>query len=225
MNVAQRAAGVETTSAQLMAVPLRSPKPSQRVMANAPVKRAVASQAAACKRMRGSRRSNSVIVSASAASAAAGSDSKVYDVVVVGGGISGLSTGLALRANHKGTSFVITEGRDRVGGNITTRQEGGYIWEEGPNSFQPGDPILQAAVDADVADKLVLGDPKAPRFVWWEGKLRPTPSGPDALTFDLLSVWGKIRAGLVSVRTSARSCVHHVCGAQPRWVHDEKGNG
>lgn len=41
----------------------------------------------------------------------------------------------------------------------------------------------------------MFGDPKAPRFVFWDKKLRPTPSGPDVLTFDLLSIWGKIRAG------------------------------
>ena len=34
-----------------------------------------------------------------------------------------------------------------------------------------------AQVDAGVADELVLGDPTAPRFVYWEKKLRPTPSG------------------------------------------------
>jgi oxygen-dependent protoporphyrinogen oxidase len=56
--------------------------------------------------------------------------------------------------------------------------------------------MLKAAVDAGVADKLVLGDPTAPRFVWWEGRLRPTPSGPDVVTFDLMSLLGKIRAGL-----------------------------
>ena len=51
-------------------------------------------------------------------------------------------------------------------------------------------------VDAGIAEDLVFGDPKAPRFVFWNKKLRPTPSGPDVLTFDLLSIWGKIRAGL-----------------------------
>jgi len=51
-------------------------------------------------------------------------------------------------------------------------------------------------VDAGIAQDLVFGDPKAPRFVFWNKKLRPTPSGPDVLTFDLLSIWGKIRAGL-----------------------------
>lgn len=96
--------------------------------------------------------------------------------------------------------MLVTEARERVGGNITTRvgdgDKQGYLWEEGPNSFQPNDSMLKAAVDAGVADKLVLGDPKAPRFVWWEGKLRPTPSGPDVVTFDLMSFPGKIRAGL-----------------------------
>lgn len=55
--------------------------------------------------------------------------------------------------------------------------------------------LFRAGIDKD----LVLGDPTAPRFVYWENKLRATPSGPDALTFDLLSIWGKIRAGLGAV--------------------------
>lgn len=104
----------------------------------------------------------------------------------------------ALLAEHPSVkNFIVTEGRDRVGGNITSVSNAeGYQWEEGPNSFQPSDAMLKAAVDAGVADELVFGDPKAPRFVWWEGKLRPTPSGPDVVTFDLVSPLGKIRAGL-----------------------------
>jgi oxygen-dependent protoporphyrinogen oxidase len=109
----------------------------------------------------------------------------------------------ALNAEHKGevSSMLVTEARDRVGGNITTvsNDAEGLLWEEGPNSFQPSDAILKAAVDANIVDELVLGDPKAPRFVYWEGRLRPTPSGPDVLTFDLMSIFGKIRAGLGAI--------------------------
>ncbi|GAX80836.1 hypothetical protein CEUSTIGMA_g8271.t1 [Chlamydomonas eustigma] len=123
----------------------------------------------------------------------------VYDTVVVGAGISGLTTAQALAAKHGISNFLLTEARERVGGNITSMTADGYIWEEGPNSFQPNDFMLQIAVDAGVADRLVLGDPTAPRFVYWEKKLRATPSGPDILTFDLLSVIGKIRAGLGAV--------------------------
>ena len=57
-------------------------------------------------------------------------------------------------------------------------------------------PRLCLQVEAGIADSLVLGDPTAPRFVFWNKKLRATPSGPDVVTFDLLSPWGKIRAGL-----------------------------
>ena len=51
-------------------------------------------------------------------------------------------------------------------------------------------------MDAGLDKSLVNGDPKAPRFVYWANKLRATPSGLDVLTFDLLSIWGKLRAGL-----------------------------
>jgi len=124
---------------------------------------------------------------------------QVYDAVIVGGGISGLVTAQALAAKHGISNFLVTEARERVGGNITSLEADGFIWEEGPNSFQPNDAMLQIAVDAGVDKELVFGDPKAPRFVFWENKLRPVPSGPDALTFDLMSFIGKIRAGLGAV--------------------------
>ncbi|GIM04071.1 hypothetical protein Vretimale_8697 [Volvox reticuliferus] len=123
----------------------------------------------------------------------------VYDVIVVGGGLSGLVTGQGLAAQHGINNFLVTEARERVGGNITSMSGDGYVWEEGPNSFQPNDSMLQVAVDAGVDKDLVFGDPKAPRFVYWQNKLRPVPSGPDALTFDLMSIPGKIRAGLGAI--------------------------
>jgi len=42
--------------------------------------------------------------------------------------------------------FLVTEGRERVGGNITSVSGNGYRWEEGPSSFQPNDAMLKAAV-------------------------------------------------------------------------------
>lgn len=43
-----------------------------------------------------------------------------YDVVIVGGGLSGLVAGQALAAKHGVSNFLVTEGRERVGGNITS---------------------------------------------------------------------------------------------------------
>ncbi|PKI35589.1 protoporphyrinogen oxidase 1, chloroplastic [Punica granatum] len=120
------------------------------------------------------------------------------DCVVVGGGISGLCIAQALATKHRDTvpNVIVTEARERVGGNITTVERDGYLWEEGPNSFQPSDPILTMAVDSGLKDDLVLGDPEAPRFVLWNGKLRPVPAQPTDLPFfDLMSIGGKLRAG------------------------------
>ncbi|EPS62163.1 hypothetical protein M569_12628 [Genlisea aurea] len=120
----------------------------------------------------------------------------IVDCVVVGAGISGLCIAQALSTKYLNGNVIVTEARERVGGNITTVERDGYLWEEGPNSFQPSDSILTMAVDSGLKDELVLGDPNAPRFVFWDGKLRPVPSKlTDFPFFDLMSLAGKIRAG------------------------------
>ncbi|CAL5357876.1 unnamed protein product [Camellia sinensis] len=122
----------------------------------------------------------------------------VLDCVIVGAGISGLSIAQALATKHSDVApnVIVTEARDRVGGNITTVERDGFLWEEGPNSFQPSDSMLTMVVGSGLKDDLVLGDPNAPRFVLWDGKLRPVPSKPtDLPVFDLMSFGGKLRAG------------------------------
>ncbi|XP_020254374.1 protoporphyrinogen oxidase, chloroplastic [Asparagus officinalis] len=122
--------------------------------------------------------------------------------VVIGGGINGLCTAQTLATRHAGTTpkVLVMEVRDRVGGNVTTVERDGYLWEEGPNSFQPSDPVLSMAVDSGLKDELVFGDPDAPRFVLWKGKLRPVPSKPaDLPFFDLMSIGGKLRAGFGAI--------------------------
>ncbi|CAH9139483.1 unnamed protein product [Cuscuta epithymum] len=119
------------------------------------------------------------------------------DCVIVGGGISGLCIAQALSVKHRHITpnVIVTEARDRVGGNITTIERDGYLWEEGPNSFQPSDSMLTLVVDSGLKDDLVLGDPNAPRFVLWDEKLRPVPSKLiDFPLFDLMSIRGKFRA-------------------------------
>lgn len=72
----------------------------------------------------------------------------LLDCVVVGAGVSGLCTAQALRTEHESElpRILVTEARERVGGNITTVEKDGYLWEEGPNSFQPGVPMLKMIV-------------------------------------------------------------------------------
>jgi hypothetical protein len=89
-----------------------------------------------------------------AASGNGTSSADVYDTVIVGAGISGLVTAQALATKHADAvgSFLVTEARERVGGNITSMAGDGYVWEEGPNSFQPNDSMLMAAVSCGVVN-------------------------------------------------------------------------
>eukprot|EP00959_Pyramimonas_sp_CCMP1952_P397242 8323395-Pyramimonas_sp.AAC.1 len=148
------------------------------------------------------RRSLQVRATASKAGSAnvksTGSDVEKVDVVVVGAGATGLTMAftVAKKLGSK-TSVVVTEARDVVGGNITTRTQGPYTWEEGPNSFQPGDPILEVACDVGLQEDILLADPGSYRFVLWDGALRALPATPkDAVFGDFLTFPGKIRAGL-----------------------------
>lgn len=115
------------------------------------------------------------------------------DTLIVGAGISGLST--AYRLHEQKQDILVAEKRDRAGGNITTEESGGFLWEEGPNSFSPTPELLQLAVEMGLKNDLIFADRGLPRYVYWQGKLRAVPmSPPTAVQTPLLSLGGKLRA-------------------------------
>lgn len=59
-------------------------------------------------------------------------EKKVYDALIIGAGITGLSTAIPLY--EAGCSFLILEKTERVGGQIRTLHEKGYTYETGPNT-------------------------------------------------------------------------------------------
>lgn len=95
-------------------------------------------------------------------------------VVVVGGGITGLTTAWFLRDQARVT---VLEADDRLGGKIRTTSLADVPVEEGPDTF-----LARVPHARDLAVALGLGDdlvqPATGRaFVWSRGRLRPLPGG------------------------------------------------
>lgn len=114
------------------------------------------------------------------------------DVVVIGAGISGLVC--AYRLKMLGVDVLLLEQSHQAGGVIQSTRIDNFLIERGPNSAR-GIPELLALVDElGISDELVEGDPKAPAYVYFKGKLRAVPMNPlSLLKSDLLSLNGKLR--------------------------------
>lgn len=111
----------------------------------------------------------------------------VRQVVVVGGGISGLAC--AARLQQLGVPFTLLEATERVGGLIGTFEENGFLFESGPQSFQGTAVLLGLIRDLGIESELCKADPRAPRYILRHGRLRKVPLSPQAiLTASLLGV-------------------------------------
>ena len=114
------------------------------------------------------------------------------DVVVIGAGISGLVC--AFRLKSLGLDVALLEKSDRVGGVIQSERIGGFLIERGPNSSQGTEELVALVEELGITDELIEGDPKAPAYVYFEGRLHAVPSGPGAFfKSKLLSLGGKLR--------------------------------
>ena len=123
-------------------------------------------------------------------------------VVIVGGGIAGLSIAHALlkqQARDRGIDVVVLERAPRVGGNIRTEQVDGFTCEWGPNGFLDNAPAtLELVREIGLQGRLQPSDDRARRrFIFRNGTLYPLPGGPvDFIASGLLSWPGKLRIGL-----------------------------
>lgn len=121
-------------------------------------------------------------------------------VVVVGGGISGLTLAFTLQedARRLGTplSLTVVEAASRAGGHIHTTHAGGFLIESGPNGFLNREPHTLALVDAlGLQSRLVEARAESRRrYIVRDGRLCAVPSGPvGLLTSPALSWSAKLR--------------------------------
>jgi oxygen-dependent protoporphyrinogen oxidase len=129
-------------------------------------------------------------------------------VVIIGGGLSGLSAAHAMvtraTAAHRPFEVVVLEAKDRVGGAIWTERSGGFTIEGGADSFITNKPqAVDLCHELGLGDQLIGTDPQHRRsFVVRQGRLMPVPEGfvllaPNRLgpllTTPILSLRGKLR--------------------------------
>jgi protoporphyrinogen/coproporphyrinogen III oxidase len=124
-------------------------------------------------------------------------------VIIIGGGISGLSTAWLLRAKAqaagKELDITLLEKEQRVGGKIWSIREEGYTCEWGPNGFLDSKPqTLDLCTAIGVSGNLHRSNDNArKRFIFSGGELHPLPEGgPSFLKSRLISWPGKLRLAL-----------------------------
>lgn len=129
-------------------------------------------------------------------------------VVIVGGGISGLSAAFYLRKyareSHSDVQISLFEKQSTTGGKIVTDERSGYILDRGPDIFLSAKPAgLQLCRDLGIIDDVISTNPEHRRsFIRRGEELIPLPDGlsgliptrvSSILKTPLLSWSGKLR--------------------------------
>jgi oxygen-dependent protoporphyrinogen oxidase len=121
----------------------------------------------------------------------------MHDVIVIGGGIAGLTC--AWQLAKSGAKTLVLERECLPGGNVRTENDRGYLTERGPYSI-PGFSrhVWQLLAGLNLESEVVAARPEAnDRFVYRGGNLHAIPSGlVSFLTTDLLSLRGKVRLAM-----------------------------
>ena len=119
-----------------------------------------------------------------------------HQVIIIGGGLSGLATAHFLRKLQPDIDLLLLEGGSRPGGAVRSSSEGGFLGEWGPHGFLDNIPesrelLADTGLDRE-AQRAPLG--KFLRYVCHQGRLVALPQNPQQLlTTPLLSLAGKLR--------------------------------
>ena len=128
-------------------------------------------------------------------------------VVIVGGGIAGLSAAYRLKKNAPDIAITLIESDSRLGGKITTERVDGFVIEGGPDTFLSYKPRgIGLCRELGLEDRLHGTNEKIRRtYVMRHGKLYDLPEGLTGLIpsrfgpmikTSLISPLGKLRMGL-----------------------------
>jgi oxygen-dependent protoporphyrinogen oxidase len=117
-------------------------------------------------------------------------------IVIIGGGISGLTVAYRLEQRLPGAEVTVLEREARIGGKIGTLESAGFRVEMGPNGVLDNKPhVLDLCRELGLGDRLVAASEAARvnRFLFLRGRLRRLPSGLGSfLASPILSLRSKL---------------------------------
>lgn len=94
-------------------------------------------------------------------------------VLILGGGITGLSAAWYVKKKNPRVKITLLEKEKRLGGWIRTSNEGGFLFEKGPRTFQLGrSPHLLSLIEELKLDVILSSPAAKKRFILHKGKLR-----------------------------------------------------
>ena len=95
----------------------------------------------------------------------------------------------AYALRRSGVDAQVLEASPRAGGVIRSERREGFLLELGPQSFSGTAPLRKLCVELGIADQMVEGPARAPRYVSVTGKLLAVPMTlPELLTSSLLGL-------------------------------------
>ena len=105
------------------------------------------------------------------------------DLLVIGGGISGLTAAFEWKQRHPDHRVVVLDAAEHAGGVLHTVERDGFQFETAASSLRsPSATLLAMLEKLQLREELVQADPAARRrFLYWRGELRALPSNPFAL--------------------------------------------
>ena len=115
-------------------------------------------------------------------------------LVIIGGGITGLSLAYFLLEKNPSFDIVVLESEKKAGGKIWTDKVNGFLCEGGVNGFLDNRPKTLELVSKLALTPLQSSDNARKRFIFSEGKLHRLPESPAAFFMsNLLSLSGRLR--------------------------------
>ena len=102
-----------------------------------------------------------------------------FDVAIVGGGISGLTTGYTLAKARPDLKTIVVEQRSRLGGLISTVELNGFLFEQGPDSLVEHKPEgIHLVHELGLSEDLISSSlEQSGALLWAKGSLHPFPVG------------------------------------------------